>query len=474
MEKAELDRLLSAPDGVDALAPQDWLHEAQVELWNASAKVIAFVAGTQSGKTIMAPWLTLRAIVHHFENGAPNEHLVASPTFRLMDKKLKPEYIRIICEKLKLGSYIAGDVAIKLSDEGVARLTGVSPTPGTSVVIWFGHAQQPESLESATYKSAILDEAGQDSFRSGSYEAVLRRLSINQATLYILTTPYNRNWFYEKVYKRAVVTVFYEKENGKFSRVVEQKHNDDSGIVVITCPSIMNPTFPRDEWEFARKQLPSWQFDMMYMGKFTLPAGVIFDSFTDDNIVDRFPIPSHWPVFLGVDFGLVNTCGMLVAEEWVKGEPTGRYFVFGSYLSDKAKETRAHVKEIHKLSPGKRPIAYGGAHAESGWREAWAHAGVPVFAPCFNGLWVQINTLWMAFEQNKLIVFSDLQNVIDELRTMSREIDSEDDTPIPDRIKDESKYHRIAALRYLGTRLFRNLYRKLARGEKPDTDNMPF
>lgn len=475
VEKAELDRLLASPGSVDAHTPPDWFHEAQLELWRVEGcKVVAFVAGAQSGKTVCAPLITLREIARKFRQGISNDHLVASPTFRLMSKKLLPEYRRVIEQELGLGEFSAGLYCITLSEDGIFRLTGQRPTTGTSVTIWFGHAQVAESLESATYMSAVLDEAGQDSFRPGSYEAILRRLTINRGTCYILTTPYNRNWFYEKVYRRAKIIEFEELENGRFERKEDQLANADSGIVVISCPSIMNPSFPREEWDFAKKEHPDWYFQMMFMGKFTLPAGVIFDSFTDENICPRFPIPKDWPVFLGVDFGLVNTAGVLVAEEWKGGEPTGRYFIFGTYLSGKAAESRVHVKEVHKMTPWKKPIAYGGAHAESGWREAWAHAGLPVFEPPFSGLWLQINTLWVAFEQNKLIVFDDLQNLINDLRAMTREIDPETDTVIPDRIKDEKNYHRIAALRYLGARLFRNIYRKLSRGDGRGKDDLPF
>jgi len=477
-EKAELDRLLAAPGPVDVTTPQPWFHEAQHALWVASSKVVAFVAGTQSGKTVCAPWLTLREIKRKFKNGQPNEHLVASPTFKLMDKKLLPEYKRILCEKLSLGEYIAGDVCIKLSDEGIYRITGQKPATGTSVLIWFGHAGNPDSLESATYMSAVLDEAGQDSFRAGSYEAVIRRLSINEGTCYILTTPYNRNWFFERIYRKGVVTTFKETDNG-FIVVHDGAGNSDTGITVITCPSIMNPEFPRSEWEFAKSTLADWQFEMMYMGKFTLPAGVIFDSFTDENIVPRMPIPNHWPVFMGVDFGLINTAACMVAEEWERGEPTGRYFIFGTYLPKDeagkpiARTARQHIKEIHKMCPRKRPIGYGGSHAESGWRESWAQAGLPLFEPTFNSLWPQINTIWTAFDQKVLLVFDDLSEMIEELRSMSRELD-DDDVPIQDRIKDEKKYHRIAALRYIGTRIFRNLYRKLLKGElRTDTNSPP-
>lgn len=473
-EKAELDRILSAPGPLDVHAPLAWFHDAQIELWNSTAKVIAFVAGSQSGKTCAAPYITLREVARKFENGQPNEHLVASPTYPLMDKKLLPEYRRVIIAELGLGDFIAGEKAIRLSDQGIERITGQKPRPGTTVTIWFGHAQNAEALESATYKSAVLDEAGQDSFRSGAYEAVMRRVTINRGTIYILTTPYNRNWFYEKVFRRARVVTFQELPEGGFKRQESAPSDGDDSILVVTCPSIMNPSFPRSEWDFAMSQLPPWQFDMMYRGIFTKPLGVVFDCFDDDNLCERFEIPKEWPVFLGIDFGLVNTATLLVAEEWLHGEPTGRYFVFDAYRAGEARETRQHVREVHQRCNWIRPIAYGGAHAESGWREAWASAGIPVFEPTFSGLWVQINTLWIALHKKKLIVFNDLQEVIDEFKNMSRELD-EEDVPIPDRIKDEKKYHFVAAGRYISTRLFRKIYRGLIKGGTVESnDSMPF
>lgn len=464
-EKAELDRLLSMPEPIDSISPRDWFHDAQNELWNVTgAKVVAFVAGAQSGKTVQAPWITLREIVLKFKNGQPNDHLVASPTYKLMWKKLLPEYKRVLCEQLQVGDYIAGDISIVLSHEGIARLTGQTPSVGTSVTIWFGHAQSSESLESATYMSAVLDEAGQDSFRAGSFDAITRRVAIHEGKIYILTTPYNRNWFYERIYKRGVMISYELQPGNRFRRVVEASGNEGNGITVISCPSIMNPAFPLDSWEFAKKTMSEWEFDMFYMGKFSMPPGVVFDSFTDENIVQRFPIPPDWPVFAGVDFGLVNSACVLVAEEWKRGEATGRYFIFGSYLSPEAREARRHVIETHKMCPHRKPVAYGGSHSESGWREAWAAAGLPVYEPTFSGLWVQINTLWTAFEQNKLFVFDDMQHVINELRSMSRQMD-DDEQIIPDRIKDEQKYHRIACMRYIATRLFRGIYRSLLKGE---------
>src|ERR1019366_2280681 len=73
---------------------------------------------------------------------------------------------------------VGGKNLFLFSDEGRRRLWGHVPEDPPRVL--FGHAGDPDSLESATIKAAWLDECGQNSFRLASYEAILGRLSIHQ------------------------------------------------------------------------------------------------------------------------------------------------------------------------------------------------------------------------------------------------------------------------------------------------------
>lgn len=384
--------------------------------------------------------MTLREIARTFNPDEPNEHLVASPTYTLQANKLLPEYVRLFCTELGLGRYTQSPTpTLAFTPEGIEKLTGYGY--GTCV-IRFGHAGNPESLESATYKSAVLDEAGQDQFREGSYDAILRRLSIYRGRLFILTTPYSFGWL-----KRRV-----------------NDERDGVNIEVVNFESRMNPTFPIEEWREREKDLPKWKFDMFYRGKFTRPAGQIYDSFVDKpveeggNICKRFPIPKHWPLWMGVDFGNINTAGLVIAEErtdadWEgNSEPTGRYFVVRTYHAKEAREPEQHIQTA-TLGVNREIKAYGGAHGEDGWRQAWTRAGLRVREPLVNHVEVQIQGIWTAFADRRLIIFDDLMALIEEVTEYSREID--EDGEVGQKIKNDAKFHLLAALRYVGTRLFR-------------------
>src|SRR5262249_10213787 len=153
--------------------------------------------------------------------------------------------------------------------------------------IYFGHATDPDSLESATAKAAWLDEAGQKKFKLGSFEAVQRRLSIHLGRALITTTPYDLGWLKQKIWDP------WKAADGNHPY-----------IDVIRFDSTENPAFPQEEFERARASLPRWKFDLYYRAIFTRPAGMIYDCF-DDTVhkIPRFKIPDDWPRFLGLDFG---------------------------------------------------------------------------------------------------------------------------------------------------------------------------
>ena len=123
-------------------------------------------------------------------------------------------------------------------------------------IVYFGHAQDPDALESATAKAAWLDECGQTKFKLASFEAILRRLSLFMGRVLMTTTPYNLGWLKQKFWDG------WHAGKGALA-----------SLRVISFPSIANPSFPRQEFERARASLPLWKFNMFYRAIFTRPAG---------------------------------------------------------------------------------------------------------------------------------------------------------------------------------------------------------
>jgi len=394
----------------------------------SEARFILLLAGTQSGKSIFGPWWMLREIM----KCGPGDYLVVTPTFPLLELKCLPEYRRLFKERLQLGEYRGSPSRVfNISARGEEILFG-AVQPNNPTRILFAHAQDPDSLESATAKAAHLDEAGQRKFKLGSYEAILRRLSIHQGRILFTTTPYVLGWLKNEVHDRA--------KRG------EQDYD------LIQFESIMNPAFPVAEFERMRQVMPRWKFNMMYCGRFERPAGMIYDCWDKEkHTIPRFEIPAKWPRYLGMDFGGVNTAGVFLANE----PRTQRYILYRTYL----KGSRTAKEHVEKLMLGEpcQPTACGGSWSEDHWRREYAAAGLPIQRPPINEVEVGIDRIYAMlkakidgrYDEPSLEVVEDLVDIIDEIESYSRVLDDNDEPT--EKIEDKETYHRLDGLRYLAS-----------------------
>lgn len=388
------------------------------------------------------------------------DYMIVAPTFRLMQQKLLPEVLDLYVNLLKLGTYHAApSFVFEFSDEGEKKIFGSHPTYNrfNRTRIIFGHAQNPESLESSTVRAAWLDEAGQGAFKLSSFFAIRRRLSLSASLdpavhawmrgipggrILITTTPYNLGWLKTKI---------YDPWNAAGRG---QNHPE---IEIINFRSIDNPAFSIKEYERARAELPDWQFQMMYNGLFTRPAGMIYDSFTEENKIPRFEIPKGWPRFVGVDFGGVNTAAVFIAVS-----PDNDGYVYRTYHAG-GLSSEQHVKAIKKIEP-RIEKAYGGAPSEDSWRLEFTKAGLAVIRPVVRDVEVGINRVYSSFKTNKLFVFEDQDEILDELVTYSRELD--DSGNPKETIADKNTYHLLDCLRYIVSAKLQATTAEKAKAEK--------
>jgi len=443
---ADLDEALE--DRIDVETPPEWFHEGQLRAWGITERIALLLWGHQSGKTVYGPHWLLREIVRTATEGEANDYLLAGPTIELLKKKALPTLIRVMGA---YGEYNSSDRAFRFSAEGVKKLTGFT---SASVTVFVGYATKHESLVSATYKAAWLDEAGQDDFKLESWEEVVRRLAIHRGRVLITTTPYAWNWL---------------------KTVIADKAGDH--IKVIPFESIQNPAYPRDEWERALVELPEWKFDLFYRGVFTRPLGQIYDCFEQEfNTCKRFKIPEDWPLLVGVDFGPDNTACVLCARELDDfGEKTGRVYAIATYHggsgeSENEQDTAAgHIRKLREMAMKaidgvpQLPLGYAGAgRNEMGWRGFWTLAGQPLNKPSDGSVEFQIQCIWTAMKRRidkgrfpgkaQLVVFDDLQSLIGDINSYSRVLDPSGNRT--EDIADKSKWHRLDALRYLGPDVF--------------------
>lgn len=399
------------------------LHPGQQRAWRSTKRFVAVIAGSQSGKTSFAPHWLRREITLC----GPGDYMVVTPTFPLLEIKALPEFRRLFEDQLQLGTYKSSPVRqFVVSPAGEVRLFGGPQDVPTKV--WFGYAADPDSLESATLKGLVADECGQKRFKLTAWQALQRRLALNEGRALLVTTPYDLGWLYSEIWQPWL------KADGEHPY-----------IDVVNFDSTTNPAFSRAEYDRIRSEMPSWKFDLFYRGIFTRPAGLIYGNWDESFVIDRFPIPDHWPRFMGVDFGGVNTAALFTAVELdADNRPTGRLIHYREYLAGELSAAE-HTRVLLKPEPVV-PTAIGGAPSEGQWRREFAVAGLPIYQPPISEVEIGIDRVYATHEKREIVVFNDLYMYLEQKRTYSRVLDERGEPT--EKIEDKETYHVLDCERY--------------------------
>jgi len=378
-------------------------HPGQTRAHDSKARFPFIIAGTQSGKTCYGPWWLNKEI----ETRGAGDYLAVTATYDLFKMKMLPEL------KSVFGGYIPG-WEYKASDRVLSN--------GESRII-LRSADAEGGLESATAKGAWLDECGQDKFKLGAWEAVQRRLSLYGGRALGTTTPYNLGWLKTEVFDRWAA--------------------GDTDFEIINFKSIMNPIFPREEYDRMKRILPAWKFHMFYDGTFERPAGLIYSDYDETTQkIKPFDIPAEWPRYVGIDFGAVNT-----ALVWIAEDPNTHCFYIYRCSLRGGKTTKEHAIMALAYKKSENVIRWiGGAKSEQQQRWDWQAEGVPVEATQITNVEAGIDRVIELFKSRRLFVFDTCKGMLDELGTYSRVLD-EYGQPT-EKIKDKADYHRLDGLRY--------------------------
>lgn len=394
-------------------------HEGQSRAWKSKARFPFMLGGTQVGKTCFAPdWLE-----REIRTCGPGDYLAVTATFPLLNLKLLPEMLFVFQDLYHYGEYNRSEKVFyfhKVRKKKEDAILFPDSTATTRII--FGSATNPESIESATAKAAVLDECGQKQFRRDAWEAVLRRLSLAQGRALGITTLYGYGWLKDEVYDEWV------------------RGNTDFDIIQID--SIINPSFPLAEYKRARDSLPDWKFELFYRGRFAKPAGLIYDCFDSTNhVVEPFEIPKEWPVYMGHDFGTNN-----MAALWYAQDPTtGYFYLFQEYLEG-GLSNHEHVYQWNEMSKGLRIIKRaGGSHQEAGWRDAFTRAGWRIDEPTVLPVLEGIQKVYSLNKTGRILVFRTCVNYLDQKQSYSWELD--DKYNPTDKIESKERYHFMDAER---------------------------
>jgi hypothetical protein len=187
---------------------------------------------------------------------------------------------------------------------------------------------------------------------------------------------------------------------------------------------------------------------MFYRAIFTRPAGLIYDAFDEQqHKCPRFTIPAHWPRYLGLDFGGVNTAGVFYAAECAPGTstPTGRLFLYRSYKAG-GRTAAEHTRALLAGEP-MLPECVGGSKSEGQWRDEFRAAGLPVREPDITDVEVGIDRVYGAHRRGELLIFEDQEAYLDEKSAYSRELDEAGEPT--EKIEAKETFHHMDAERYI-------------------------
>lgn len=396
-------------------------HEGQWQAWDCMRRFIFVTAGTQGGKTSFGPFWLHREIYHPDIGRGAGDYLAVTGSYDLFKLKMLPAMRELFEHVTREGRYWSGDKVIELRDPQTGKFWANRSDDTMWGRIILRSAESGSGLESSTASAAWLDECGMDSFTAETWRAVRRRLSLTRGRVLGTTTLYVLyNWLRQ---------LYDEWKNGR------------EDIAFINFPSFMNPSFPREEYEQASREMPEHVVNMQYRGLYDKPPGMIYDCFDSELcVIPPFAIPDDWPSYGGMDYGGVNTvCGNL------RFDPRSNCYYLTREYHEGGRTAAQHAADLKEWGCS---LWFGGAKSEGQWRDEFRSAGVPVQAPKVSDLWVGINRVYGVMKANRLYIFDTCQGTLGQIGTYSRKMNKATGEPIMDEIANKSEYHFLDMLRY--------------------------
>lgn len=171
---------------------------------------------------------------------------------------------------------------------------------------------------------------------------------------------------------------------------------------------------------------------------------LVFKDFDESKCrISRFTIPQSWLIYVGHDFGLANSAALLFAQD----PATGFLYAFHEYLPSGGSVAQ-HVEHLKSLTAGYNVVRrVGGSHQEEEVREAYRAHGWNITEPSIKSVNAQLDRVIGLMERDKVYVFSDMINYLDELMNCTWRLD--DQLRPTDKIQNEPKYHLSACARYI-------------------------
>lgn len=159
--------------------------------------------------------------------------------------------------------------------------------------IYFLSAERPQAILGFGFRGIVVDETAQ--IPSEVWTTYIRpTLSDHMGWASLISTPRGRNWFFDM-----------------FTR------GGEPGYAAFTFPSNSNPYFPAEEWEEAKRTLPSDVFRQEYMAEFLEDSAGVFRGV--EKCLTEGAEKRCGPVVIGIDLAKHRDYTVLVAMDALTG-----------------------------------------------------------------------------------------------------------------------------------------------------------
>jgi len=395
-------------------------YEEQKQFTKSSAKRVIVRAGRRGGKTVGA---AIKAVEKFLEG---RRVLYGVPTIEQLGK-FWFEVCKALEEPIRAGVYKKNEVEHTIERAGTEnRIKGKT--------VW-----NADSLRGDYADFLILDEfqlMNEDAWEDVGAPMLL---DTDGDVLFIYTPPSLKSSGISKA-----------RDPRHASKLFKKAMTDDTGRwAAFTFPSFANPYLSPE----ALAEIVQDMSDMSYRKEILAEdedieaSWLVYSKFNEKVCkVKRFPIPKHWPVFVGHDFGGANPAALFISQD----TSNGYFYVFHEYLPGGGKSTIEHIEEFQKITEGRTILRrLGGSHQEEEVREAYRAHGWYIEEPSIHKIMPQVDRVINLMETNKWFVFEDLFNYLGELMSCMWKLDN--NGKVTDRIDHEERFHLCACARYVAT-----------------------
>lgn len=391
------------------------LHLHQTRIMKAEARFTAAIAGTGGGKTVLGPLWIMKRIEALQEQGILGgmKGMIIAPTYKILSRATAPTLVDTFRDTEFEGRFLESKNQYIL--------------PRGLGILYLLSSDEPKGLEGGQLDiGAWLDEGGQMTY--SAWLAVSRRTGVNQAPIFITTTPYLVNWL-----KTEILDEFLQGDRDYF----------------VECwASVDNPGYPRAEFERARRKLPKAIFEMMYMAKFTSLEGLVYPDLPKCVVEHRLIEGKVGKNVGGLDFGwrapFCGLTGTLVVEE---GKDV--LYIWAERYRTKCQIER-HAKELPKA-------VYYADPSEPELISRLNTFGL-VTHPANNDVTLGIDLVNDRITSNRLKISDTCINLLREASLYQYPEDGNDENPV------KGLDHAMDALRYIVASIDK---RRVRRKEKP-------